>query len=228
MIVREFIIKDLNLHFYAGINQIKIQFDNFTDFNNVEDDEKALNQFFSIIEEIQNKYENSVIQFMKDKYILNQDHIFIACYYLEKAFLQDVNISNKKNIEFLLYLAANRQIDKSIEDFGINYSDLNKNKLNYCIVSPRNNLSNIRVELSNVLNAEEEEMTINNQSNSKINLIQNYFKISDNQLNSALKSYGISARNSDLGLNFIVSALYDLICEKMALLHVEKAKTVKK
>jgi len=227
VIVREFIIKDLNLHYYVGINQIKIQFDKFTDFNNVENDEEALNQFFSIIEEIQNNYENSVIQFIKDKYILNQDHIFIACYYLEKAFLQDVNISNKRNIEFLLYLAANRQINKSIEDFGINYSDLNKNKLIYCIVSPRNNLSNIRVELSSVLSAEEEELTINNQSNSKINLIKSYFKISDNQLNSVLKSYGISAHISDIGLNFVVSALFDLICEKMALLHVEKAKNVK-
>ena len=227
MITREFSIKDLNLHYYIGINQIRIHFDKIIDFNNIVNEDKALNEFFSMIEEIQNKNENSVIQFIKDKYILNQDHIFTACYYLEKAFLQNVNISNKKNIELLLYLATNRQINKSIEDFGINYSDLNKNKLIYCIISPQNNLSNVRVELSNILGAEEVELTINDQTIDKINNIKNYFEVSDNQINSVLKSYGIIAHNSDLGLNFVVSALYDLICEKMALLYVEKAKNVK-
>ncbi|MFX1599956.1 MAG: KEOPS complex subunit Cgi121 [Promethearchaeota archaeon] len=227
MIAKEFRIHDLNLHYYVGINQIRIQFKRFVDFYNLDNESKTIDQFFSIIEEIQHKNENSVIQFINDKYILNQDHIFTACYYLEKAFLQDINISNKKNIEFLLYLATNRQIHKSIEGFGISFSDLSKNRLTYCIISPLNNLDNISVELSSALNAEEEELTINDQSTNKINLIKNYFEITDSQLNSVLKSYGIIADNSDISLSSIVSALYDLICEKMALLHIEKAKNAK-
>lgn len=226
MIVKEFNIQDLNLHYYVGIYQIKINLDRFIATDKIDNKEKILNQFFNIIKEIQDKYENSVVQFIKDKYILNQDHIFTACYYLEKAFLQNKNISNKKNIELLLYLAANRQINKSIKGFGIDYSDLNKDKLTYCIISPQNNLNNIYVNLSSVLLAEEEELTINDQTNTKINLIQEYFEISDNQLNSVLKSYGIITYNSDLSLSSVVSALYDLICEKMALLYVEKAKNV--
>lgn len=226
MIVKEFNIQDLNLHYYVGIYQIKINLDRFIATDKIDNKEKILNQFFNIIKEIQDKYENSVVQFIKDKYILNQDHIFTACYYLEKAFLQNKNISNKKNIELLLYLAANRQINKSIKGFGIDYSDLNKDKLTYCIISPQNNLNNIYVNLSSVLLAEEEELTINDQTNTKINLIQEYFEISDNQLNSVLKSYGIITHNSDLSLSSVVSALYDLICEKMALLYVEKAKNV--
>jgi len=226
VIVKEFNIQDLNLHYYVGIYQIKINLDRFIATDKIDNKEKILNQFFNIIKEIQDKYENSVVQFIKDKYILNQDHIFTACYYLEKAFLQNKNISNKKNIELLLYLAANRQINKSIKGFGIDYSDLNKDKLTYCIISPQNNLNNIYVNLSSVLLAEEEEFTINDQSNTKINLIQEYFEISDNQLNSVLKSYGIITYNSDLSLSSVVSALYDLICEKMALLYVEKAKNV--
>ncbi len=226
MIVKEFNIQDLNLHYYVGIYQIKINLDRFIATDKIDNKEKILNQFFNIIKEIQDKYENSVVQFIKDKYILNQDHIFTACYYLEKAFLQNKNISNKKNIELLLYLATNRQINKSIKGFGIDYSDLNKDKLTYCIISPQNNLNNIYVNLSSVLLAEEEEFTINDQSNTKINLIQEYFEISDNQLNSVLKSYGIITHNSDLSLSSVVSALYDLICEKMALLYVEKAKNV--
>ena len=168
MIVKEFNIQDLNLHYYVGIYQIKINLDRFIATDKIDNKEKILNQFFNIIKEIQDKYENSVVQFIKDKYILNQDHIFTACYYLEKAFLQNKNISNKKNIELLLYLATNRQINKSIKGFGIDYSDLNKDKLTYCIISPQNNLNNIYVNLSSVLLAEEEELTINDQSNTNI------------------------------------------------------------
>ena len=226
MIVKAFNIKDLNLKFFVGINQIKLNLNRFLEFYSIDNKENALSHFFTILEEIQNKYKNSVIQFMKEKYILNQDHIFTACYYVEKAFLQKTKISNKKNIELLLYLAANRQINKSIEAFGIDYSDLTKQDLTYCIISPLNNLNKISDELSRGLNAEEKEMIINNQSNAKINIIKEYFKISDNQLNSVLKSYGIITNNSDLNLSIVVNALYDLICEKMALLHVEKAKSV--
>lgn len=222
MIVREFNISDLNLQYYVGINQIKIKFDKFIEVYNISNKDKALNKFFSIIEEIQNKTECSVIQFFKDQFILNQDHIFTACYYLEKAFLQNINISNKKNIEIFLYLATNRQINKSIEDFGIDYVDLSTNKLTYCIISPIKNLSKISAEITTILNAVEEELSINNQSNSKINSIKEYFEISNNQINSVLKSYG----HITIDLSSTVSALYDLICEKMALLHIEKVKSV--
>ncbi len=226
MIVREFNISGLNLHYFVGINQIKIQFDKFIDVHNISRNDKTLIKFFSIIEEIQNRNEYSVIQFFKDKYVLNQDHIFTACYYLEKAFLQNINISNKKNIEFFLYLAANRQISRSIEDFGIDYSDFSTNKLTYCIISPIKNINNISIEVITILNAEEEEISLNNQSDSKINSIKEYFEISDNQINSVLKSYGIITTDSSISLSSTVLALYDLICEKMAILHIEKAKSV--
>ncbi|MFX1504074.1 MAG: hypothetical protein ACFFDH_24150, partial [Promethearchaeota archaeon] len=72
----------------------------------------------------------------------------------------------------------------------------------------------------------EEKITINDQSNNKINLIKNFFEISDNQLNTVQRSYGIKPNNSKISLNSIVLALYDLICEKMALLYVEKTKSV--
>jgi len=226
MIVREFNISDLNLHYFVGINQIKIEFDKFIDIYNISNKNKVLSKFFSIVEEIQDKNDNSIIQFFKDKYILNQDHIFTACYYLEKAFLQNINISNKKNIELLLYLAANRQISRSIEGFGIDYSDISTKKLTYCIISPIKNLGDISTKITITLNAKEEELTINNQSNSKINLIKEYFEISENQLNSILKSYEINTTYSSISISFIVPALYDLICEKMAILHLEKGKSV--
>ena len=140
MILKEFKIHDLNLQYFVGISQIKIDLNRVTDTYKIEPEEKALTLFFEIISNLQDKYANSVVQFIKSKYILNADHIFTACYYLEKAFRQNNNLSNKKNIEILLYLAANRQISKSIEGFGIDYSDLKDQKLISCIVSPKNNV----------------------------------------------------------------------------------------
>ncbi|MFW9968699.1 MAG: KEOPS complex subunit Cgi121 [Candidatus Odinarchaeota archaeon] len=223
MIVKDFKIKDLNLKYFVGINQIKINLNSIIGFNRKDNEEEVLNQLFERIKEIQDKYQNSVVQFFKDKFILNEDHIFTACYYLQKAFIKNKNISNKKNIELFIYLAANRQINKSIEGFGIDISDLRKNKLNYCIISPQNILNDIYLNISSAFSAEEEVLTLNNQSTNKIKLIKTYFEITDNQINCILKSYGINPNNSDLNLKYVVSALYDLICEKMALLYAEGA-----
>ncbi len=226
MILKEIQIPDIDLHFFVGISQIKITLNRIIDPSKIESEEKALKILFQIINNIQEKFKDSLVQFIKDYYILNEDHVFTACYYVEKAFLQNKNISNKKNIELLLYLAANRQISKSIDAFGIDFSYLTKQKLTLCIVSSKNNLNKIFDELSSVLSIEEVELTINAQTNAKINLIKKYFDFSDNQINIVLKSYGITLDSSDFSLNSITSAIYDLICEKMALLCVERRKNV--
>jgi len=224
LIIKEFTIEVLNLHFFAGINQIKISLDQIIDLNEIQNNEQTLNQFFKIIEEIQNKNKHSVIQFIKDNYILNDDHIFMACYNLQKAFQQKINISSKKKIELLLYLAANRQISKSIEAFGIDSSDLNKANCIYCIISPINNLNKINDEIIQSLNGIDTELTINNQSLTKFNAIKDFFKISEDQINSVLKSYGIGITKTEFNLNSKFLALNDLIYEKMAILSLENIK----
>lgn len=224
MIIKYFNINEINLKYFVGINQIKMNLSKFLDFYDINNEEEALNQFFNIIDKIQNKNENSVIQFISDKYILNQDHVFTACYYTQKAFLQNINISNKKNIELLLYLATNRQINRSIEAFGIDYYQFKNNKLTYCIISPFENINSISYELLTALSAEETELIIDNQSHTKINLIKEFFEISDNQINSVLRSYGIIMKKSEFNIQSLTSALFDLICERMALLNVEKQK----
>lgn len=214
MIVKNFYISDLNLKYLVGINQIRI-FDITLDF------------ILNLTEKIQNDLKNSVLQFFSDKYILNQDHIFTACYYTQKAFTDKTNISKRKNIELLLYLATKRQIKNALEAFGIN---LKSDKIiSYVIISNENNLNKINEEILQSLGANEIELTINDQSVKKFNQIKSYFEISDNQINSVLNSYGIEEFNTDLmanNLNNLFLALYDLICEKMALLYVEKAKSV--
>ncbi|KKL44832.1 hypothetical protein LCGC14_2361720, partial [marine sediment metagenome] len=138
------------------------------------------------------------------------------------VFYYNLNISNKKKIELLLYLSTNRQISRSIYAFGINPSDISSGNLLYCIISPINNLNKINNELLKVLKADETELSINIQSNEKFNLIREYFEISEQQIACILNSYGIDKNSLDSNLRSKISALYDLICERMALLNIEK------
>ncbi|GAF99195.1 unnamed protein product, partial [marine sediment metagenome] len=216
MDVKEFSITSLDLNYFVGLNQIKL--------NNKEFE---LNQLFKLIEELQTSYRNSIIQFFSDKYIINQDHVFTACYYVQKVFLYNINISKKVNIELFLYLAANRQITPSIEAFGVSEINLEKKLLSFCIISPNDNIAEINKTLIKNLEAEEIYSTLNDKTIEKFNRIKKYFEINDNQIISVLKSYGLVVKDTTLmneNLDNYYLALNDLIYEKMALLSLEKVK----
>jgi len=227
LIIRKFNIKELSFEYFVGILRIKFNLSQFLQLFTILNEEEALKYLFTLTEEFQNRYKGSMIQFIKDKYLLNEYHLFTACYYMQKAFYHNINISHKKNIELLLYLSANRQISKGIETFGINTEDLRKGNLLFCIVSQSNTVEKISSELLSIFNVNEIEQVINSLSNEKITLIKEYYNISDNQIFSILKSYGIKIIDeqiSNIDLDSVVLALYDLICERMALLNLEKVK----
>lgn len=216
MIIKKYSITSLDLNYFVGLNQIKLNNKQF-----------ELNQLIELIEELQTSYKDSIIQFFNDKYIINQGHVFTACYYVQKVFLYNINISKKANIELFLYLAANRQITPSIEAFGVSEINLEKEILNFCIISPNDNITEINKTLIKTLEAEEIYLTLNDKTIEKFNQIKNYFEINDNQIMSVLKSYGlrhedITLMNGSLDNHFL--ALNDLIYEKMALLSLEKVK----
>lgn len=221
MIEKKFNIKEINLKYFVGISQIKFKSDQFIHNKDNFKEKYLLDQFFKTINKNHDQYHNSSIQFMKDRYILNQDHIFTACYHVERAFNKKLNISSKKEIELLLYMSTYRQISKSIQTFGIDSSDLSKGKLLYCIISSSNNLNAINDNILEILKGKEELLTINIVSNEKFNLIKEFYEISENQIKCVLKSYGIDSNIGNLKLNFKYSALLDLICEKMVLLSLE-------
>lgn len=228
MIVRDFYIEAIDLRYFVGINQIKFDLIQFLKDNSIDDEEEALNYIFNIIKEFQDKYEKSTIQLISDKYVLNQDHIYNACYYMQKAFFHKTHISNKKNIELLLYLSTYRQISKGIESFGIDYYDLKEGNIIFCIVSPMDNLDKIFKDILQKLVANEIELTINRLTIEKINSIIDNYEISESQIKSVLRSYGTEKNNiKDFkdNLESLSLALSDLICEKMALLNLEKTKT---
>ncbi len=227
MITQKFNIKEISLEYFVGINQIKFNLSQFLQLFTINSEEEALKHLFKLTQELQNKNKGSMIQFIKDKYLLNKNHLFTASYFMQKAFYYNVNISNKRNIELLLYLSANRQISKGIETFGIDINDLRKGNLLFCIISQSNRIGKINSEILSILKVNEIEFNINSLSNEKITLIKKYYGISDNQIFSILNSYGIKLVDdqiSNIDLDSIALALYDLICEKMALLNLEKIK----
>jgi tRNA threonylcarbamoyladenosine modification (KEOPS) complex Cgi121 subunit len=228
MIVKEFNIANLNLKYFVGINQISLDLVKLLKKNQIKNENNALDYIFDEIDHIQDSFQESTIQIFLDQYILDQNHIFQACYFVELAFSNKLNISNKKNIEFLLYLATNRQIKIGIRTFGIQHSDLKREELSYCIISYKNNLHEINKQILQNLFAKESEIKVNHKSIDKYQKIKNFFEITDNQINIVLNSYGIKTYNKEFtncSLNDLYLALNDLICEKMTLLSLEKITT---
>ncbi len=227
MIIKEFNIPDIKLKYFVGINQVSIDLTKLLDQNKLENQAQVLDVIFDVIEKVQNTFKGSMIQFFSHEYVLDQSHIFNAFYYMEKAFLNNLNISNKKNIELLLYLATNRQIKIGIEAFGIKYLDVKKGELLYCIISRENSVREINEEILHLLQAKELPLNLNNRSFDKFDRIKTFFEITDNQIITVLKSYGVSNINKDpisYKLEDLYVALNDLICEKMTLLSLEKIK----
>ena len=225
VIVKEFYIKEMELKYFVGINQIEMELNQFLEANKLANEETALNHLFKMIEELQNKHKGSTIQIIKDNYVLNQDHIFVACYYLQKALFHESLISNKKAIELLLYLSTHRQIGKGIKLFGLDSDDLNNGKFTTCFISTINNLKNILNDLLEILHAFEIDVTINDLTLEKITEIIKIYEFSDLQIKSVLNSYGIENVYLEKPKNNLYNlslAVFDLICEKMALLNLEK------
>lgn len=222
MIEGSFFIEELGLKYYVGITEIKFDLTKLLKDNETRDEEDVIKWLFSTSEILQIKHPESTIQFISNKYVLNQDHLYVACYYMEKAFLNKTHISNKKNIELLLYLSTNRQISRAIESFGISKNIIKEEKLILCIISPKNNLSIINKEVLQLLKANEVKTTVNDLTTDKLNRIINHFEISETQIKSVKNSY---KKSDELGErnNFDVLALsiFDLICEKMAILNLE-------
>jgi len=224
LIIKNFYIEEMELNYFVGLNQITFDSNHILETHEIKDKGDLIQILFGLTENIQKDNSELVIQFIKDNYVLNQDHIFTACYYLQKAFHDKTNISNSKNIELLLYLSTKRQITKGIKSFGIDMKDLDKGTLTTCFISPTNNIEQVNNELLQILKAKEVKLTINDLTLEKINRINQYFDLNNMQINSILNSYGTKQKDileNFNHLNNLALAAFDLICEKMALLNVE-------
>ncbi|MHA1335279.1 MAG: KEOPS complex subunit Cgi121 [Promethearchaeota archaeon] len=227
MMIRNFKINELDLNYNVGINRIKIDFENLMRNKNINKKESLLDYLLELINRIQEEYKDISVQFFDDSLVLNEKHLFSACYYAVKSFKLNFNISKSKNIEILLYLSGKRQIKNSIEAFGLKLNNFEKGSLNYCIISFENNLYEINEKIIKELNAKPIDFSLNHPSVEKIENIIKFFDFSEDQINSILRSYGQKNYIELLENNvfeYIIDTLYDLICEKMALLSLEKLK----
>ncbi|NVM44112.1 MAG: hypothetical protein HWN79_04255 [Candidatus Lokiarchaeota archaeon] len=212
-----YFIKDSNglSNYYVGINQIEI------------DPKKVqINELVELNEIVHSHHKDTFLQFFNDKYVLNPEHILYACYFVQKAFYASNNISKKKNLEFLLYLAANRQIKLSLEGFGVKDYNLTNKKINFCIISSEDNLKQVNREINEYLDSKDISLDLGYLSFDKFERIKNYFEFSDNQIITVLHSYGYKNDKKEIKsfkLERLYEALNDLICEKMALLSLEKS-----
>jgi len=205
-------------NYYVGINQIEI-----------DPKEIQINKLVELIEVIQSHYGNTLLQFFNDRYILNPEHVLYACYFVQKAFNTKNNISNKKNLELLLYLAAKRQIKLSLEFLGVNDYNLHEKRISFCIISQKNNIQQVNIEINRHLHSQDLSLNLENLSIDKFKIVKKYFEFSDNQILTVLKAYGYKndvLDISSLNLESLYGALNDLICEKMALLSLEKRRSI--
>ncbi|TFF85804.1 MAG: hypothetical protein EU517_01215, partial [Promethearchaeota archaeon] len=201
------------LHYFVGLGSLISSF------------RLELSDIFNQIDTIQNRFNDVTVQFFDTRLILNYKHVYYACYHALKSIQLERNISNKIGIEFLLYLAADRQIKKALKHYGITNAQLLQKKLAYCIISLKNNLDAVLKNLLKGIGAEEVDLDLTKKSYAKYETIKDYFELNDNQIKTVLKSYEKNTE-SDLSkekeLERLYLALEDLICEKMVLLSLEK------
>jgi len=212
MIVQEFSFPKDKLHYFIGIGTLI-------------DMKVELDDIFDLIELLQNRFEGVMLQFFNPRLILSYNHIFYAAYHTLKTFHLKTNISNKMGIEFLLYMAASRQIKRALEYYGITMQQLNLGTIDFCIISMNTDLEIILKDLLSKINVKERDLELAKKSYAKYENIREYFGINENQIKVILKSYGVnfndilSTKNKK---NYLNLAIEDLICEKMVLLSLEK------
>ncbi|MBY9005810.1 MAG: hypothetical protein KGD63_03545 [Candidatus Lokiarchaeota archaeon] len=216
MIRKDFSFQESELNYSIIINRIHLEKKGLT-----------LNDLFQIIKELQNKYQNSIIQFFNDFYVLDEKQIFNSIYYTQKAYIRKRLISNNQNIEFLLYLSAKRQIKVCIDSFGISEEDIDKGILNYCVVSNKETLDQINQIVSEKIDFKEIELNYDNKTIEKYDRIKEFYEINENQIKSVLNSLDdkyILENIERNDINLLFEVLNDLLCEKMVLLSLKGIK----
>ncbi|MBD3254787.1 MAG: hypothetical protein GF383_06825 [Candidatus Lokiarchaeota archaeon] len=224
LIIQYFDIEELNLKYYVGISQILFDCSSLMKTLNMKTKKQLLDYIFDLIEQNQSKY-NLAFQIISPNHVLNQDHIYAACYYLKRAFATKTNISNNENIELLLYLSASRQIKVGIDRFGLNTQVLKDGKLLLCAISEKNNVEKSILDVNNKLSGNEIKPFHGINSLENFTKIKNLFEFNENQIFTILSSNGIdiSSKNlNELDLDALYLSLEELIFEEMALLSLEK------
>ncbi len=222
-------IQGENIEIYLGFNGIKVNIKNLKDKYNLQDNVDIIDYFVNLISKLESQYNQSTIQIFNPEFVISPEHIITAFYNTHKAFYDKKNISNQKNLEFLLYLSTKRQISEAIKYFGIKVDEKKLKtplELTYLIASYENNVETIKKSITQVLNTINDPTIITEKSIAKLRKIINYFKINMNQLEIIFHSNGKEFNEENAfrnnNLNDLYEACLEIIYEKMAFLSLEK------
>ena len=143
------------------------------------------------------------IQFFDADLIATQEHLLFAVINSLEAFKNKTNLSKSPAMETMLYASAQRQIQKAIQQCGIKPSTINMAAT--IIGENPTQLKNAVETISEAVDAKPDQSVLE-MSTSKNDKIKKVFKISNEEINTVMKS-----GNSQ-------EALVNLVIERVALL----------
>jgi len=148
------------------------------------------------------------VQFFDARLIAGWEHLFFAALDALKAFENRVNVSNSLAIETLLFASAERQIKRAVELLGVK-PETSAVAVLVMAETPQE-VTEILKTVSGLVPGEQDDSVLE-LTNEKIEAIKVFFKISDLELKAKLEEEGLEKR-----------ALTDLVIEHMALLVTQK------
>lgn len=222
-------IQGENKEIYLGFDDLKISIKYLKEKYNLQDNDDLINLFLTLISKLERQYSPSTIQIFNSEFVISPEHIITAFYHTYKAFNNKINISNQKNIEFLLYLSTKRQISNALNYFGIKIEDIDQDSsinIGYFIASYEDNVNLIKRRIIEKLNAIEGISLITEKSLTKLQKIIDFFNISISQLEIYFHSHEKEFISDNFlennNLNDLYNICLEIILEKMVLLSLEK------
>jgi len=164
-----------------------------------------IDKFFADVKE---KTSNACVQFFDATLIAGRAHLRFAALNSLNAFKNKLNISNSLAMETLLYASAQHQIKDALKLLGIKP---NSNRIAVVVLTQtQNQASSILESVSKLLQAEQDDSVVE-FSNEKIDGLKRLFNISELELEAKTEKKDAEKE-----------ALLDLVIEHMALLATER------
>ncbi len=216
-------------NFFLGFDGLHVNLDEIREKHKLSENSQVVDCLLNLITDVNKKYPQATLQIFNPELLLSKDLIIRAFYHAQKAFDANINISNQKNIELLLYLSTTRQISEAINRFGIEINTKKSNsilELVYFIANNEDTIEIIKDELMKNICTKEGSSIITEISIEKIAKIIDTYGIKTNQIGVVFQSYDIPFKYENAleknNLNDLCNAIQDILLEKMALLSLEK------
>ncbi|MHA1728929.1 MAG: KEOPS complex subunit Cgi121 [Promethearchaeota archaeon] len=183
------------------------------------------NKLFKKIDEI-GKENHTFVQMYNDLLVLSEEHLHFAAYFAERSFLKGLNISNKKKLEYLLYVSQQRQINVAIDTVGFKINH-NKEIQKFVYTITGNNKTDIQnslIKISKLFMSEEKNEDWSLPTRKKMDIIIKGYNISDFEILNSLMCSGYPQNISidRLQEDELKSAILRCLIERMVLLSIEK------